>query len=700
MCPLDPKNPFSLFRGSVLGAITEGVFTVDRDLRITSFNRSAEKITGVTAEEAIGRKCHEIFQSDICDSACAIKIAMETGGEVIKHGVNIRTKSGALLPISVTGSVLRNEQGEITGGVETFRDVSALEDLRKEIFLDNFILDSIADGAFTVDKDFRITSFNRAAEDITGVRRCDAVGKKCHEVLRANICQTACVLKKSIETGVDAVSHKVYIQDIEEDFLPVSVSASALRNECGEIIGGVETFRDISAQESLRKEVSMGELILDSIADGAFTVDKDFRITSFNRAAEDITGVHRSKAMGRKCHEVLRADICHETCALKKSIATGRDVSNIKVYIHDAEDDLVPISVNTSVLRGENGEVIGGVETFRDISSLEALRKEISETYSFNDIISKNHKIKNIFATLPDIARSDSTVLIEGASGSGKELFAKAIHSLSKRKGRYITLNCAALPDTLLESELFGYEKGAFTDAKANKPGRFALAEKGTIFLDEIGDISPALQLKLLRVLQEKEYEPLGGTATRKTDVRVIAATNKNLKEQVDKGTFRADLFYRLNVIKISLPSLAERREDIPLLVDHFISKFNKLKNKKIKTVSPDVLDILMRHEFPGNVRELENIIEYCFVLCHGETIERMHLPEGLVPRTSGEEADFENLRIEANPLLNAEASTIFDALQRFNGHRGKSASYLGIDKATLWRKMKKFDISFPAGRE
>jgi transcriptional regulator with PAS, ATPase and Fis domain len=192
----------------------------------------------------------------------------------------------------------------------------------------------------------------------------------------------------------------------------------------------------------------------------------------------------------------------------------------------------------------------------------------------------------------------------------------------------------------------------------------------------------------------------LGGTATRKTDVRVIAATNKNLQEQVDKGTFRADLFYRLNVIKISLPPLAERREDIPLLVDHFINKFNKLKNKKIKTVSPDVLDILMRHEFPGNVRELENIIEYCFVLCHGDTIEGMHLPEGLVSRISGEEADFENLRIEANPLLNAEASTIFDALQRFNGHRGKSASYLGIDKATLWRKMKKFDISFPAGRE
>jgi PAS domain S-box-containing protein len=578
MSPLDSKTPFSPFSGSILSAITEGVFTVDRELRITSFNRAAEDITGVRRCAAIGRKCHEVFHSDICDSTCAIKIAMATGGEVVKHGVNIVTKNGKLLPVSVSGSVLRNEQGEI--------------------------------------------------------------------------------------------------------------------------IGGVETFRDISAQEALRKEVSLGELILNSIADGAFTVDKDFRITSFNRAAEDLTGVHRSVAIGRKCHEVFRTDICKETCPLKKSMETGRDVSDFKVYIRDAEDDLAPISVSTSVLRNEDGEIIGGVETFRDISFLEALRKEISETYSYHDIISKNHKIKNIFATLPDIATSESTVLIEGPSGSGKELFAKAIHSLSNRGGRYITLNCAALPDTLLESELFGYEKSAFTDAKSDKPGRFAMAEKGTIFLDEIGDISPALQLKLLRVLQEKEYEPLGSTITRRADVRVIAATNRNLKGQVDQRIFRADLFYRLNVIRISLPPLAERREDIPLLVDYFIKKLNLLKNKKIKTISPDALNILMRQEYPGNVRELGNIVEYCFVLCHGETIEKEHLPEGLTLRKPDQETDREKLRSEAKPLLDAEASTIFDALQRFNGRRSKAAVYLDIDKTTLWRKMKKYDISFPAGRE
>jgi len=697
--PTEQESAFSPLSDSVLNAINEGVFTVDPDWRITSFNRAAEKITGLKRCEAIGRKCHDVFRANICKTTCALKKSIDTGREVVSHKVYIQNAGGVALPISVSSSVLRNGQGEIVGGVETFRDISALEELRDEISLGDFILDSIADAAFTVDRDFRITSFNRAAEDITGVHRCGAIGKKCHEILRANICKATCALKQSIDTGRDVVSQKVYIQDVEGDLVPVSVSTSALRNEAGEIIGGVETFRDISALEALRKEVSLGDFVLDSIADGAFTVDKELQISSFNRAAEDITGVHRSEAIGKKCYEVFRADICKSTCALKKSIATGRDVANHKAYILDVENDLVPISVSTSALRNEAGEIVGGVETFRDISALEALRKEISEKYSFQDIISKNHKIRNIFATLPDIAGSDSTVLIEGPSGSGKELFAKAIHSLSKRKGRYVTLNCGALPDTLLESELFGYQKGAFTDAKKDKPGRFALAENGTIFLDEIGDISPALQLKLLRVLQEKEYEPLGGTSSRKADVRVIAATNKSLKGQVDEGSFRADLFYRLNVIKITLPPLAERSEDIPLLVDHFVKKFNRLKSKAIKDVSPDVLDVLMRHEYPGNVRELENIVEYCFVLCHGDTIEKNHLPEGVIPATSTEEAPSEKMRFEVNPLLDAESSTVFAALQKFNGHRAKAAAYLGIEKTTLWRKMKKYGISFPPAR-
>ncbi|NQT11271.1 MAG: sigma 54-interacting transcriptional regulator, partial [Planctomycetes bacterium] len=262
-------------------------------------------------------------------------------------------------------------------------------------------------------------------------------------------------------------------------------------------------------------EAQVRDVILNSIADGVFTVDRDWNITSFNRAAEKITGVPRQQAIGQKCFDVLHANICQGACALRETMESGRQRVDRRINILNSRGEKTPVSISTAVLRSENGEVIGGVETFRDLSAVELLRKEIHERYSFRDIISKNHEIRRILDILPDIATSNSTVLIEGPTGSGKELFARATHDLSRRARRkYVAVNCGALPDTLLESELFGYKKGAFTDAKKDKPGRFALAEGGTLFLDEIGDISTALQVKLLRILQEKEYEPLGGTST------------------------------------------------------------------------------------------------------------------------------------------------------------------------------------------
>ena len=440
-----------------------------------------------------------------------------------------------------------------------------------------------------------------------------------------------------------------------------------------------------------------GDWILDSVADGIFTVDQDMNITFFNRSAEKITGIPREQAVGQKCFDVFRANICQSTCAIRRSIKTGDDVVNLKINILNSKNRKIPISVSTSVLRDENGNIIGGVSTFRDISTIENLRKEISRQYIYEDIISKNHKIQQILSTLPDIAESDSTVLIEGPSGSGKELFAKAVHKLSGRKGKFIALNCAALPDTLLESELFGYKRGAFTGAKKDKLGRFALAEGGTLFLDEIGDISPALQLRLLRVLQEKEYEPLGATVTVKADVRVVAATNKHLKELVECGHFRDDLYFRLNVIKIKLPPLAGHREDIPLLIDHFINKFNSLKDKEIRSVSPEVLDLLMRYDYPGNIRELENIIEFCFVLCHQEEIQTKHLPREFLECMATPAPTSPPPLHTHPPLGNAEARAIMDALRKFNGCRRVTADYLGIEKTTLWRKMKKYGIVYPA---
>ncbi|MBW1838494.1 MAG: sigma 54-interacting transcriptional regulator, partial [Deltaproteobacteria bacterium] len=317
------------------------------------------------------------------------------------------------------------------------------------------------------------------------------------------------------------------------------------------------------------------DVILDSVADGVFTIDTDKNITSFNKAAEKITGVSREDAIGQKCFDVLHASICQTSCALEKTLKTGKEIIDLPINVLNSKGKTIPVSISTAVLKDKKGKVIGGVETFRDLSSLEELRKEISKQYTFEDIISKDHEIQKIFDVLPDIAESDSTVLIQGASGSGKELFAQAIHNLSHRKDKpYIIVNCGALPDTLLESELFGYVKGAFTDAKKNKPGRFALAEGGTLFLDEVAELSTALQVKLLRVLQQKEYEPLGATRSIKANVRIIAASNKDLSQLLARGTLREDLYYRLNVVKIELTPLSQRREDIPLLADHFIHQF------------------------------------------------------------------------------------------------------------------------------
>lgn len=433
-------------------------------------------------------------------------------------------------------------------------------------------------------------------------------------------------------------------------------------------------------------------VILNSIADGVFTTDNDGKITFMNKAAEEITGFSGKEAIGHYCFDVFRADICQSRCALKETLKTKKEIINLSATILKKGGQQVPISISTAVLKDEKGRIIGGVETFRDLSAIEELKKELSQKYTLGDILSKNYLIHDIFNILPNIAESDSTVLIQGASGTGKELFAKAIHNLSRRKDKtFVKVNCGALPDTLLESELFGYVKGAFTDAKRDKPGRFALANEGTIFLDEVGDMSPSLQVKLLRVLQEKEYEPLGATSPRKTDVRIIAATNKDLSELVNEGKFRDDLFYRLNVVKIELPPLSQRREDIPLLIDHFIQKFNAKMGKQILGLSDQALRLLLKHDYPGNVRELENIIEHAFVLCAGNRIDVDCLPKQMT--TGQDEGGLFSAEKEEHPFEKAEAGIVKKTLEKHRGNRIKAAQDLGISRATLWRKMKKYGL-------
>ncbi len=441
-------------------------------------------------------------------------------------------------------------------------------------------------------------------------------------------------------------------------------------------------------------EPIVAQTVLDSVADGVFTVDREWRITSFNRAAERITGIHRDEAIGARCCDVFRASICSTGCALRYTVSSGEPVVNKAIMILDSKARKVPVRISTAVLRDQRGQVVGGVETFRDLSQVEELQKELEGRFSLGDIIGRSRVMRDLFGLLPAIAASDSTVVIHGASGTGKELFARALHELSPRQGKpFVAINCGALPDTLLESELFGHKAGAFTDAKSDKPGRFAIAEGGTVFLDEIGDISPAMQVRLLRVLQEKVYEPLGAIEPVEADVRVVVATHRDLAQLVEDGTFREDLFYRINVIRLELPSLRERREDIPLLVDHFVGRFNRLQGKDVIGVSDEVLAVLMQQDYPGNARELENIIEHAFVLCRGGVIEIQHLPPEL-----GRDPNVPSRTSSSGMTLSTmESLHIADALKRNEGNRKAAAEELGIHPSTLFRKIKDLGIETPA---
>jgi PAS domain S-box-containing protein len=440
-------------------------------------------------------------------------------------------------------------------------------------------------------------------------------------------------------------------------------------------------------------EPIVAQTVLDSVADGVFTVDREWRITSFNRAAERITGVHRDEAIGARCCDVFRASICSSGCALRYTVSSGEPIVNKAIGILDAKGRKVPVRISTAVLRDQKGQIIGGVETFRDLSRVEELQKELEGRFSLGDIIGRSRVMRELFGLLPAVAESDSTVVIHGASGTGKELFARAVHDLSPRQSKpFVAINCGALPDTLLESELFGHRAGAFTDAKSDKPGRFALAEGGTVFLDEIGDISPAMQVRLLRVLQERVYEPLGAVEPVESDVRIVVATHRDLAKLVDDGAFREDLFYRINVIRLELPMLRERREDIPLLVDHFVGRFNRLQGKDVIGVSDEVLAMLMQHDFPGNARELENIIEHAFVLCRGGVIEKRHVP----PELGRQVDERPQTAAPGLTLRELEALHISDALRRNAGNRKAAAEELGIHASTLFRKIKDLGIDLP----
>lgn len=439
--------------------------------------------------------------------------------------------------------------------------------------------------------------------------------------------------------------------------------------------------------------------ILESISDGVFTVDADWRVTYLNRSAERIIGVSRKEAVGRLCSEVFHSNLCEGACALRRTLAQNKPVIDLSCTIIDNRGRRIPVSISTAVLRDAAGNVIGGAETFRNLSDIEALRGEITTPGRTGGLSSRSSAMRSILEQLPAVADTAATVLITGETGSGKEVLARAIHAAGPRaKLPFVAINCGALPETLLESELFGYRRGAFTGADRDKPGRFALAGNGTLFIDEIGEISPAMQVKLLRVLQERVYEPLGAVVPERCAARIICATHRNLEQLVGESRFRQDLFYRVNVVRLDLPPLRDRREDIPFLVDGFIRRFNAIMGRQVSGVSSSVLKMLSAHAWPGNIRELENLIERAMVFCGGAVIGVDDLPAGFASVCGVGTVAAGTM---AGTVRNSELEAIGNALAASGGNRRRAAALLGIHHATLYRKIRALglELAMPDGR-
>ncbi len=433
------------------------------------------------------------------------------------------------------------------------------------------------------------------------------------------------------------------------------------------------------------------QTLFDSVTEGVFAVDKDFHIIAINESALRTLGISSHNALGRPCREVFQADICEENCALCRVLENGTPLHGVSASIKGATGLMVPVTLSANLLKDADGKVIGGVETFVDLARIKYQLVDLDHALPFQGIVTGDPAMKQLFEILPTISLSDTSILINGETGTGKNLVAKAVHNLSARaSGPLITVNCAALPETLLESELFGYKAGAFTGAVRDRPGRFAAAEGGTLFLDEVGDIPLEMQVKLLRVLQERVYERLGEQTPIPCDIRFITATHRDLMEMVAEGTFRRDLYYRINVLNVDLPPLRDRKGDIPLLAQRFIEQFSSIRGKQIIGLSSAALELLMTHDYPGNVRELENIIEHSWVMCRGQVLEPEHLPRRLQVRLSGGTGGGKS------GLSQVEAAFLTQALERNGWHREKTARELGIHRTTLQRKIKKLGLMPP----
>jgi len=558
------------------------------------------------------------------------------------------------------------------------------------------ILDELNIGAFTIDRQRRVSSMNHSAQALIGLRDTEAIGKDCREVFVGVPCLAECPFRGA---GLPSTEEPVIqIQDEDHATHLVTRMASPVFGSDRQVVGCMTILQDHSPIADLIDRIHYEEqslkMILDNLEIGIFTVDRSGHITFFNAEAEKISGFNRREILGAPCSAIFKGQDAQEVCLLKDTIVDGINRNSAQGKIKTRDGVIIPIRANYMALRNEKGSVVGGLTTFHDLTLVFQLKQAMKDRYTFHDMIGRSPRMHHIFEMISVVAGTDATVLIEGKTGTGKDLLAKVIHSASRRSEKpFVKVNCAAIPDNLLESEMFGYVKGAFTGAEKDKSGRFQEADGGTIFLDEIGDLPLALQAKLLRVLEDREFYRLGSRHTAKVNVRIISASNRNLEKLVEKRLFREDLFYRLNVFRIELPEIKDRRVDLPILIGHILRRLCVAKNIQAPEISEKVMEILLNYSYPGNVRELENILEHALIICQQATIQPKHLPEYLHARPAFREA-FPMAAAEHgfSPEKN-KRDKLLATLEEYNWQRKKTARALGVDRTTLWRRMKKYGL-------
>jgi len=554
------------------------------------------------------------------------------------------------------------------------------------------VLDEIEDGFGEIDLTGKVTFCNESFNRIYGYPKAELIGLDYRSYLdRETAREVYKAYNRVYVTGIPnkGYAYEIICKDGRRRIIENSISLKKDRE--GQPVAFRSVVRDITdrrrAAEELSRHRSRLTAIFSSVRDAIITVDTDMRVIEANKAVKSICGMDSDDITGKIFKDVHNS--CNKSCHILLRETLDRK-EPIREYRIECRSGKVAV-VNCSPLKGADGRFLGAVMVSRDISRLNELEKELKERHQFHNIIGKSVKMQGIYGLVEDLANIETTVLITGESGTGKELVAKAIHNSGNRAFEtFVAVNCSALTENLLESELFGHVKGAFTGAVKDKDGRFMIANGGTILLDEIGEISPQIQVKLLRVLQEKEFERVGDTTPLKVDVRVIACTNRDLEELTRQRLFREDLYYRLKVMEIKLPLLRERREDIPLLVDHFCQLLNKRFRKQIQGVSDEVLSVLMNYHWPGNVRELEHAMERAWVLCRGQSIALAHLPPEIVE-------SLRNRKAHASADSDSEIENMIRALERTDWNKAKAARLLGVDRSTIYRRIRKYKLSNPA---